>query len=141
MQHTLDDFLPMPSLSITSSAHCIWRCSEGSARRRNVPEGRLRRRTGDGRVCMVVLPAEGPMGCVADIGLAIARNGRLCEGDAQRLRGERDGGVNSARVSFRALRYQDEVRESKRFSGLVRGRQSCEERRANEGREIGRAHV
>ena len=82
----LEDFFPMPSLSITSSAHCIWRCSEGSARRRNVPEGRLRRRTGDGRVCMVLPLAEGPTCCMAVIGFAIMRGARRCESDSQKFR-------------------------------------------------------
>lgn len=33
-----DDFLPMPSLSTTSSAHCMCLVSAGTARRRSVPE-------------------------------------------------------------------------------------------------------
>jgi hypothetical protein len=42
----LDDFLPMPSLSTTSSAHCMCLSSAGSARKRRVPEVAWRRRTG-----------------------------------------------------------------------------------------------
>lgn len=42
----LDDFLPIPSLSMTSSAHWMRLCSVGSARRRKTPEGPERRKTG-----------------------------------------------------------------------------------------------
>jgi hypothetical protein len=52
-------FLPMPSLSITSSAHWMWRRSSGSARKRRTPDGAERRRTGFGVVsCRVWLPVS-----------------------------------------------------------------------------------
>ena len=52
-------FLPMPSLSITSSAHWMWRRSSGSARKRRTPDGAERRRTGFGAVsCRVWLPVS-----------------------------------------------------------------------------------
>jgi hypothetical protein len=52
-------FLPMPSLSTTSSAHWMWRRSSGSARKRRTPDGAERRRTGFGAVsCRVWLPVS-----------------------------------------------------------------------------------
>jgi hypothetical protein len=55
----LEDFLPMPSLSTTSSAHWMRRRSAGSALRRNTPDGAERRKTGCGRTSVVVLPPCG----------------------------------------------------------------------------------
>jgi hypothetical protein len=52
-----DDFLPMPSLSTTSSAHWMWRRSEGSARRRSTPDG-ADRRTAPSVTSMVRLPVS-----------------------------------------------------------------------------------
>jgi hypothetical protein len=66
----LDDFLPMPSLSMTSSAHWMWRSSAGSARSRRAPEGKRRRRVG---VWTIVLPAEEPVFWVAAMELAMRK--------------------------------------------------------------------
>jgi hypothetical protein len=55
----LEDFLPMPSLSTTSSAHWMRLRSAGSALKRSTPEGAERRKTGCGRTSMVVLPPCG----------------------------------------------------------------------------------
>jgi hypothetical protein len=52
----LEDFLPMPSLSITSSAHWMRLRSVGEALKRSTPEGAERRKTGCGRTSMVLLP-------------------------------------------------------------------------------------
>lgn len=53
-----DDFLPIPSLSTTSSAHWMWRRCTGSARRRRVPDGRFSGDSPDSVVTMEPFEAE-----------------------------------------------------------------------------------
>jgi hypothetical protein len=67
----LEDFLPMPSLSTTSSAHWMRLRSAGSALKRSTPEGAERRRTGCGRTSVIVLPPCG-------VGVAV----RIAPGEA-----------------------------------------------------------
>jgi hypothetical protein len=75
-----DDFLPIPSLSTTSSAHWMCRRSEGSARSRSTPDG-AERRTTSSVSSMVRLPVsregvavrEGAGGVAVLCGVAIAQ--------------------------------------------------------------------
>jgi hypothetical protein len=87
----LEDFLPMPSLSTTSSAHWMRLRSAGCALKRSTPEGAERRKTGCGRTSTVVLPPWG-LGVAVRVALGeamefefdmIARGGK-CSGQARK---------------------------------------------------------
>lgn len=84
-----EDFLPMPSLSTTSSAHCICRCSAGSARRTNVPCVCVIGIEVD-RSSVVVLLVAVVVFCIAKRGVAMVEEYdyvRRCNGELDTMHG------------------------------------------------------